>query len=403
MASGMTAIEIEPFRVDPVMPKRLSMSYLRSAGLCLRRAHHERIQDSAGEDAIIGHVFHEIADKVGWSTAMRGHTTPDFVEVERIARQILRHPEEIDPLSKHVWDEVLALVGRWMLTAEFHPEERFELAMRQKIHGEIVSARIDRLRIDTVDNVAIVKDYKTGWADPPQKPEPTPQGDIYALLAYYAHPYLDGVWFEEDHVRFGWAGQPFFYGVDAIAEIDAWLGDEIARIRSAYAAGGELPASPGDACFKFRACPVADSCPAKAWARPSTTVRTADKALEEFIALMVEEGSVKELRDRIRAWHERESLLALVTSEPDAVIDFAAMVAAEASVAKRKTAIRGWIAWAGRRAVQLNGQELGYSVDASASTDWKAIALSTPEGADAEVIAAHTKPKSPSYGRRKAR
>lgn len=398
----MAALEIEPFRVDPVMPSRLSMSFIRAATGeegCLRRAHHERISDSTGMDAIIGRVFHDIAGHVGWATVLQGERTPDYALVERITEQTLRVPEQYDPLGRHGLAEVRYLVGKWMLTAEFHPDEEFEVSSRQVIHGHTISARIDRRRIDKAENVAHVEDYKTGRADPPQRPEPTPQGDIYALNTLYEFPWLDGVWFAQRHVRFDFPPQPYFYDLDEIAEIDAWLGVEVARIAGEYAKGGKLPVNPGTACEKHGTCPVADGCPAKEWARPATVVRTADQALSEFAELLAEEGIVKDLRDRLRAWSERDALLAIIDSDDEALTTLAALVANEASIHKRKLKLRGHVARAGTRGVELNGQEISYG-DPHKVTDWKAVALASH--ADPAVIEEHTKDRSPEFKRRRA-
>lgn len=398
----MTAVtQPRAFVLDPVRPPRYSMSFIRAAGQCLRRAHYEREDDVTGADAIIGHVFHEIAAAVGWATVLRGQRTPDYVEVERIARRVLSRPEEFDPLSKHVWDEVLFLVGKWMLTAEFEPDEQFELSMRHKIRGRVISARIDRLRIDREARVAHVLDYKSGRADPPPRPEPTPQGDIYAWEVLQAHPWLVGVWFATAHARFGHAPQWYFYSREEIAQVGEWLFDQVGRIDAAYAAGGELPANPGDACSLYDGCPVADTCPVKAWARPATVTRSPEDALAEFAKLMAEEQSIKNRKAAIRSWVEREAILALVTSDDQALEQFGALLVEEATVAERKKRIRGFVTRAGVRAVQLNGQELGYGTDAGTETDWKGIAETA--NPDESTLATFTKPKNPSFGRRKAK
>lgn len=397
----MTAV-VDPFVVDPVRPERYSMSFLRAATGCLRRAHYERIQDVAGEDALIGRIFHEIRAAVGWATVLRGHETPDFMEVERLARRALGRPEEHDPLSRHVRETVLELVGKWMVVARFHPDDQFEVSMRHELRGRIISARIDQYRVDRAERIAYVKDAKTGRAEPPPRPAPTPQGDVYAWELVQEHPWLVGVWFETEHPRFNHPPQPFFYDRDEIAKVDAWLYDAVGRIDAAYDTGGELPATPGDVCSLYDGCPVADTCPAKAWARPATVIRSHDQALAEFAELLAEERDVEDRKTAIRAWLERETLRAAVESEPDAVLQLAAVLAGEASVAQRKKKLRGWIARQGLRAVHLNGQEIGYSADAGEATDWKALALDSG-AADPDAIAAHTKPKNPSFGRRKAK
>lgn len=354
----MTAV-VETFKVDPVRPSRYSMSFIRSAGECLRRAHHDREGDSSGTDAIIGRVFHEVAAAIGWSCVMRGQATPDYVEAERIARRVMSQPEELNPLSKHVWDEVLSLLGRWVVKAEFRPGEEFELFMAHEVRGRPISSRIDRLYIEGVK--AWVKDYKTGHADPPQRPEPTPQGDIYAWQAMQAHPHLEVVTFEQEHVRFGHAPQPFEYTREAVAEIGEWLFDMVGMLDHAYAQGGELPANPGDACSKWGGCAVARDCPAKKWTRPATEITTGDEAIAEFQALIAEGASIDVRKKAIRGYLEREDL----------------------------------------RVIQANGQEIGFAPNVpDPGTDWKSMALAS--GKDPAEFA-RKQPKNPSFGVRKAK
>jgi hypothetical protein len=346
------------FRLDPVRPERYSMSYLRAADGCLRRAHYDREEDTAGVDAIIGRIFHEGAAVTGFAVTIRGDTRPGPGEVERIFRRVLERPEEHEPLSRHVWTEVMDLAGKWRPV--FREGERFEVSMRHEIRGRILSARIDRLFID--GNHAIVEDYKTGFGSPPQRSEPTPQGDNYAWHVFMEFPFVDEVTFAQEHVRFGFEPIPFTYTREhSFPAISAWLWDNVGRIDAAYEKGGELPTNPGDACDAWGGCPVAADCPVKQWARPGTVIRKHEDALEQFTALLVE----------------------------------------EASVAARKKQIRGWVERAGVRAVQLDGQEIGYGTDAGESTDWKAIA--TAAAPDDETIAAHTRPRNPSFGRRKAK
>lgn len=392
----MTAtVDLPAFVVDPVAPERFSMSFLRSAEGCLRRAHHERLGDMTGPDAVVGRIFHEIAGAIGWTTVLRGHTTPDYVEAEQVAQRVLRAPEEHDPMSRATREAVLSLVSRWITSpsCEFHPEERFELDLRNDIDGRVVSARIDRLVI--VDTTAWIKDYKTGRGQIPTGP--TPQSDIYAWSAWQTFG-VERVVFEQHHVLFGVASTPVVYEIDDLLAVDDFLRDQVARLESAYARGGELPATPGDVCGMYGGCPVADTCPAREWTRPATTLRSHEDALKELAALMAGEQTIKQRQDAIRGWLEREALAALVDGEAEALEQFAALMAEEATAAVRKRRLRGWVERAGVRAVQLDGQEIGYATDASMVTDWKRLAQSL--GGDPSEF---TTPKAPAFGRRRAK
>lgn len=349
--------EVLPFVVDPVRPARYSMSYVRAAGGCLRRAHYERIADVTGEDAIIGRVFHEGAAAVGFAVTLRGDTRPRPGEAVRVMRHVMARPEEHDPLPRKVWEEVLALADRWERWAEFRPGEQFEISAVHEMRGRPLSARIDRLYIDGRE--AWVNDYKSGWAEPPSTPRPTPQGDHYSWHVLQDHPDLDGVWFTADHVRFG-PGRPYWYSRDEILNVVAeHLFDAVGRLDAAYDAGGELPANPGGACHAYgRPCPVAKSCPAKTWTRPSTLVETEEEALGQFRGLLVE----------------------------------------EASIADRKAGIRGWLERTHTRALALNGTEIGFTPEGGTTTNWRAMVE-----AGSTDPAAFTTPKGASFGRRQAR
>jgi hypothetical protein len=345
-----------PFSVDPVQPPRLSMSFLRAAGGCLRRAHYERISSSRGRDATIGRIIHEIQATVGFAVTIRGDTHPRDGEVTAIARRVLATPEEHEPLPRDIWDEVLGLVAKW--EPAFRAGERFEVTMRHEHRGQVLSARIDRLWLSPDGRTAVVKDAKTGWADPPQKPTPTPQGDNYAWHVWREHPGVETVEFETEHIRFPGTGKPYTYELDEILLIDAWLQDAVTRIVTAYRKGGELPTNPGEACEQWGGCPVARDCPVKAWARPSTEIETEAHALSELEAIYVE----------------------------------------EASIAARKKAIKGWLTREQRRALVHNGREIGFNEKAGTKTDWKGLALSL-DGDPSDF----TEDTAPSFGLRKAK
>lgn len=343
------------FVVDPAAPPRLSMSFIRAAEGCLRRAHHEREVDLAGGMAITGRVFHEVAHTVGMACAFRGEVSPREGEAEEVARRVLANPEEASPLPKATWDEVMSLVARWARGVEFAPDEQFEVLSRQELGGRTLSARIDRMAIR--DGVLYVRDYKTGWGKPEDQGTDCPlQGEVYAWHGRRLFPGIEKVVYTEDWVRFGVTLGPFDLWPEQLDDVEAFLRTSIARIDKAYEDGCELPASPGHACSSPTRCPVAGSCPVPLWARPGVRVE----------------------------------------SEEDAVAEFEQVLVLEQQAAERKKAIRAWLEANDHRAVVVNGQEIGWPDKPGSRIDEVAVRAAGYDPARFRV------PTTPSFGRRKA-
>jgi PD-(D/E)XK nuclease superfamily len=356
----MTAVE--PFRPDPVAPERLSMSFIRAAEGCLRRAHMERQVQTSTEDALIGRVFHEAAAAVGFACVMRGQARPSPVEAVGIAKRIMARPEEIQPLPKAAWDEVIRLVSRWAERATFRPDETFEIGSRQQLAGRTLSARIDREAVD--GTTVYVKDYKTGWGDPADAL--SLQGEVYSWHEFERHPDAVLVVYEEDHVRMGLTSGPHeitrddVYGEGGTVE---FLQATVSRIDDAYRRG-ELPPNPGAACSAYgRRCPVASTCPVPEWAKPATVANTREEAVAAFKALLVGEAARGEQVD----------------------------------------VIRGWLEHAGERALQHNGEEIGRAAQPGSSLDKKRLQADLAEKGAGINLGAYTKPTNPTFGRRKAK
>lgn len=350
----MSAPSADAFVVDPVAPERLSMSFIRASEACLRRAHHEREADRAGGMALTGRAFHEVAATVGMACAMRGGGQPTPEEVERVARRVLANPEESGPFPKAAWDETLSLTARWARAAHFDPDEQFEVLSHQELAGRTLSARLDRLTVR--DGVAVVRDYKTGWGKPEDQAGLPLQGQVYAWHAARLHPDVGRVVYTEDWVRFGIQTGPFELDPSDLERVEAFLLAAIERIDKAYAAG-ELPATPGSACSSPTRCPAVASCPVPGWARPETRVESEDDAIGELEQILVDEQRV----------------------------------------ADRKKAIRCWLEATGRRALVVNGEEIGWSDKPGSRLDEKAAKAA---GFDPGAFRVET---TPSFGRRKAR
>lgn len=342
----------DTFVVDPVQPGRYSMSFMRAAQGCLRRAHMEREADTAGVDALVGRVFHEIGSTVGLGCIFRGEKTIDRDEADQIARRVMEQPEENGPLPVEAWEQVLNLVRWWAPRVEFKPGEQFEINSRVPLAGRILSARIDRLWIDGA--TAEVEDYKTGWGDPAtQLPF---QGKVYSWHVLRAHPDVDRVLYREDYVRHGIYSDWWEITRDDADEIERYLIALIRRIDHAYD-DGVLPVTPGSACSTPGVCPVAESCPVPAWARPETVIDSHDDAIAEFEQVLV----------------------------------------AEAELDQRRRKIRGWLEKSGERAVAVNGVEYGYSTKQGNSFDKKALAadLAIQRGEPVDIAAYTTKTAKP--------
>ncbi len=308
---------VAPFLVEP---RRLSMSYMRSAEGCLRRAHLERSVARAGADATIGRLFHCGMAAVGFACSMRGIERPDPEWALRVAKRAMAGPDEPGPMPMAAWETAVELIRRTLARSStwFRPGEMFEIDSRIPFHGRILSARIDRFASE--GRIGYVDDYKTGWADPPSLSDEVPvQGRRYGWHGLREHPELDEVHYTQSHVRFGIVAGPWVIYRDELPAIEEYLRAQIDKIADAYARG-VLTAKPGAICSSPSRCPVAGSCPVPEWARPDTTVETDDEAfaaLDELLVLDARRGALT-------------------------------------------TAIRGHLENTGTRAITAGGQEIGF-------------------------------------------
>ncbi|HZV74551.1 MAG TPA: PD-(D/E)XK nuclease family protein [Conexibacter sp.] len=345
-----------PFIVEP---PRFSMSFMRAAEGCLRRADMERKVDLAGPDATVGRFFHCAMAAIGLYCSLRGIERPDRDTAIRIAKRAMAGPDEPGPLPMAAWETALDLVDRWLRRSSsfFRAGERFEIDSRIPFHGRILSARIDRLAVD--GRVAYVGDYKSGWADPADAL--SPQGRRYAWHILVEHAEVDEVRYTEDHARTGLLSGPWVIYRDELPAIEDYLRAQIDKITAAYA-NGALPAKPGAICSSPSRCPVASSCPVPDWARPDTTIETHDDAVAAFEELLV--------CDQRR----------------------------EAKVA----AIRGYIEDAGLRAIEVGGQEIGFGTRTGRKLNRKRLAADLGAHETSIDLDTYDEETRPTFGRRRA-
>jgi hypothetical protein len=350
------------FVIDPVAPRRISMSMLRAAEACLRRAHLDRAAGVPSDgDALIGSLWHECAATVGFVAVMRGVDRIDIDEAIAISRRTLARPSDPGPLPRDAHATVLDLIERWSRRARFRPGEVFEVLSEQPLNGRPLSARLDRYWRD--GPVVEITDYKTGFGDVGTKL--TMQGEVYAWHVFEREPDIDLVVYAEDHVRFGVPNGPYEITRDDVygpGGIEEFLLDSLARLNTAYEAGGELPASPGSACSSPSSCPHAASCSVPEEYRPDTLVGTSEDAGELLGVMLVLEA-------------RRDAL------------------------AKQA---RGYLTRSGARAVQLNGEEYGFAPRPGSRLDKKALAADLQAGVPVDDLDAYAVATNPTCGRRKA-
>lgn len=341
-----TDTEAGPVPLEP--PSRLSMSFLRAAGdECMQKAVWAREFDQSGEPAIIGRLFHDAAAAIGLYATLNGLARIDPEPAERVARQVLRTPEDADRLPRDAYEEVLDLVARWVTRAVFPPNAEHEVSSRVTIAERVHSARLDVVSFEA--GVVTVRDYKTGWT-PPASTDTATQGHVYAVHALAMHPDAVAVQWIPDFVRFDF-DSPSTITPDEVEMTVEWMAAGAARIDAAYRAG-KFPAEPGRWCAS---CPRSLECPVPEQARPAAFVTDEDAAREQMDALLVEERRIVE----------------------------------------RKQAIRGYLEANDQRAFDHNGEQIGWSDKPGSRLDAKAAKAAGFDPASFRV------PTTPSFGRRK--
>jgi len=250
------------------LPDRYSMSFLQDASRCLRMAHLKREADTAGEDATVGTIVHDVAALAGLHAARLGVESLPADDLEHLARTVLRNPgEHVKPLSRDGWRKVINLSRRLSHSYEEGPPAfpigaQYEVYATRELDGRIVSARIDWIWLDAP--VAWIKDYKTGgkvadW-------EPTFQGELYAWEIAERHPEIERFALAEHALPYGGPKWSWMHADDLTIStgVEDYIADSIARIEAAYASPPLTP-TPGSHCATM--CPDRAGCPLPEFAK----------------------------------------------------------------------------------------------------------------------------------------
>ncbi len=285
-------------------PPRFSATFLGRAEQCLRSAQLDKEADTAGEPATIGRIVHEIAATAGTYATMQGRERLTVSELEGIARNVLRNPEEVpDALSLVAWRRVLELTRLFAASHRFAPGDMFETLSVHELDGQPLSARLDRVNVD--GTLCAIEDYKTGAGLPGRgEPPVTTTLEIYAWHMLQRCPWLEEFALTLHFIPYGVrrTGRMTVDELTGPGSIEEYLSDQIARIRLAYAraakTGEGLKARRGSWCDD---CSDRAGCPLPSWARgaPIRSHRDAAAALDTIIG---NRADAKGLRTDVQAF-----------------------------------------------------------------------------------------------------
>lgn len=224
-----------------------------------------READTAGEDATVGTIVHDVAALAGLHAKRLGVETLPADDLERLACAVLRNPGDgVKPLSLDGWRSVIRLSRRLAHSYDEGPSAfplgaRYEVYAIRELDGRKVSSRIDWLWWDPLTRTVYFKDYKTGgrladW-------EPTFQGETYAWELAWMFP--DAEWFvgAEHAIPYGgpkWTRPMHRDELTTSTGIEEYLAYMIGEIEAAYAAPPLKP-TPGAHCKTM--CPDRAGCP----------------------------------------------------------------------------------------------------------------------------------------------
>lgn len=284
------------------LPDRFSMSFIQDASRCLRMAHLKREVDTAGEDATVGSVVHDIAALAGLQARRLGVESIPADNLEHLARTVLRNPGEgVKPLSLDGWRKVIDLSRRLSHSYDEGPPAfplgaRYEVYAIRERDGRKVSARIDWMWLD--GSFCWLKDYKSGGKNAGW--EPTFQGEVYAWQLLGTYPDLDGFWLAEHPIPYG---GPKWAWIDAgdltgPGSIEEYLACMIGEIEAAYAAPPLTP-TPGPWCRTM--CPDRAGCPLPEIVKGEAVDGEAG-AVALLDRLLVSRARTSEVADTLKDW-----------------------------------------------------------------------------------------------------
>lgn len=284
------------------LPDRYSMSFVQDASRCLRMAALKREVDTAGEDATVGTIVHDVGALAGLHARRLGVESLPADDLEHLARTVLRNPGDgVKPLSLDGWRSVVRLSRRLSHSYEEGPPAfplgaRYEVYLTRELNGRTVSARADWILLD--GDVAWILDYKSGGKNAGW--EPTFQGEVYAWQLLVQHPDLDGFWLAEHPIPYG---GPKWAWIDADAltgpgSIEEYLAYMIGEIEAAYAAPPLTP-TPGSWCRTM--CPDRAGCPLPEIVKGEAVAGEAG-AVALLDRLLVGRARTSEVADTLKAW-----------------------------------------------------------------------------------------------------
>lgn len=202
------------------------------------------------------------------------------------------------PVSAPEFDTLMALAWKFVANHQFEWDRIVDLEENYttEINGVLFTGRPDSVEIE--DRVAIVKDWKTGWAiDPETELKGSFQGRAYAKQIFDAYPQVHTVRLIWEYQRWDQTREVVLTRSD-LADIDAMLETLVARIARSRETG-EWPASPGKWCAL---CPAPQQCPIPSMYRGDGLVTSGESAQAVAELLVAFDALQKSSRKSLRAW-----------------------------------------------------------------------------------------------------
>jgi hypothetical protein len=202
------------------------------------------------------------------------------------------------PVNAPEFDTLMALAWKFCSLHQFEWDRVVDLeeTYAVEINGVTFTGKPDVVEME--DRVAIVRDWKTGWAiDPETELKGSFQGRAYAKQIFDAYPQVHTVRLIWEYQRWDKTREAVLTRSD-LADIDAMLSTLIARITRSRETG-EWPASPGKWCAL---CPAPHKCPIPSGYRGDGQV-TDDETARDVASLLVSlEALQKASKKSLRAW-----------------------------------------------------------------------------------------------------
>lgn len=263
--------------------------------------------DTSGEDARVGRLVHEAAARAGLTAGLHRVESLSAGQLEQIARAVIRGSEDkVGPLSIEGWRSVVALTKRLADTYEYGPPAfpigcEYEVPVERELDGWRITCRMDWRWFDVGENVAWIRDYKSGGKQAAR--EASFQAEVYAWETMGERPNLDGCWFGEHALPYG-GPRWVWIGADELGDVESYLSDMIVRIEGAYDDQPFL-ATPGSHCDTM--CADRAGCPVPEWAK-GAGVGTDAEARAAVDRVTVSRAQSAHLTKAVKAYVEDKGL-----------------------------------------------------------------------------------------------